>query len=383
MDLALLALCVRPLATSARRAGLSALALDLRPGLENLPDGKGEVRHVRVASAPGGKAGFDGGALFQALERDVPAGLPLILGEGLDGAPDILFQLAARNPVLGNTPTTVRVLKDPLALHALCGHLGLSFPTVSLEAPAPELFSGAVVLEKRIGSSGGGALRRRMDTDLSAPAPGHYLQRAVPGETFSVLLLANGHGCLPLGAVKHVALDPDAAGRFHLDGRIGPVDLPESLREPIFTGAQNIALACGLVGLVSVRIIVDGARWFVLGVTPHPDDSLDLFDTAPLPPLLALHLAACGGQMPPGLPASVGVRAVASLRAGQDMTMPKLPPSALVRDVLPAGTAVAAGTIVATVHVRDDSAGQAQARLMEAVMPLQALLGQAGDEGRA
>ncbi len=375
MDLALLALSARPLATSAQRAGLRALVLDLRPTLDTLPDGKGQVRHVRVASPSGAGAGFDGSALFQALERDVPAGLPLILGGGLDGTPELLAQVAARNPLLGNTPTTVRVLKDPLALQALCGHLGLSCPTVSLEAPSAETFGDGVVLEKRIGASGGGHIHRRAAGDLAAPAAGHYLQREVAGETFSVLLLANGRACIALGAARHFALE--GAAPFALDGRIGPVDLPEALHAPIMSGAQNIALACGLVGLVSVRIIIDGARWWVLGVTPHPDASLDLFDAGPLPPLLALHLAACGGQMPERLPAPVQVRAVARLRAGRNLTMPQLSSPATLWDVLPAGLPVAAGTVVASVHVSAASVSQAQVSLLAALMPLQARLQQA------
>ncbi len=375
MDLALIALSARPLATSAARAGLSTLALDLRETMDLPPGGKCPQSHVHVPaqarSASGEAPAFDAATLPAALASHVPAGIPFIPGEGLDVMPEVLAQIAARNPILGNTPTTVRVLKDPLALEALCGHLRIPFPTVSLTAPNAETFAGASVLEKRIGSSGGRSVRRRPAEDLSAPAPGHYLQREVTGQTFSLLLLANGQACITLGVSRHFAAGTeDAATPFRQDGRIGPVALPEALRAAITTGAQNIALACGLVGLVSVRVIITNEGWFVLGVTPHPDASVDLFDTDPLPPLLALHLAACGGRMPPGLPAPTQVRAIASLYAGQNLTMPALASSATVLDAPRPGTPVAAGDLVATVHVKATSAMQAEVTLMAALMPL-------------
>lgn len=383
MDLALIALSARPLATSAARAGLSTLALDLRETMVLPAGGKCPQSHAQLPAlartAPGEAPGFDGAALPAALASHVPAGIPFIPGDGLDVMPEVLALIAARNPVLGNTPTTVRVLKDPLALEALCGHLRIPFPTISLIAPNAETFTGAAVLEKRIGSSGGSDVHRRAAGDLSAPAPGHYLQKEVVGQTFSLLLLANGQACITLGISRHFAAGTEnAATPFRQDGRIGPVALPEALHAPITTAAQNIALACGLVGLVSVRIIISTEGWFVLGVTPHPDASVDLFDTDPLPPLLALHLAACGGRMPSGLPAPVQVRAIASLHAGQNLTMPALTSPATVLDAPPPGTAMRAGDLVATVHVSATSTMQAEVTLMAAVMPLAEQLRKAG-----
>lgn len=375
MDLALIALSARPLATSAARAGLSTLALDVRATMDLPPGGKCLQSHAclpaQARSADGARSSFDAAALPAALASHLPAGIPFIPGDGLDVMPEVLAQISARNPILGNTPTTVRVLKDPLALQALCGHLRIPFPTVSLTAPDAQTFAGATVLEKRIGSSGGGSVRRRAADDLSAPAPGHYLQREVAGQTFSLLLLGNGKACIPLGISRHFAVGTEnATTPFRQDGRLGPVPLPEALQASIITGAQNIALACGLVGLVSVRVIISNEGWFVLGVTPHPDASLDLFDTEPLPPLLALHLAACGGRMPAGLAAPSQVRAIASLHAAEDLTMPALASPATVLDAPRPGTAVVAGDLVATVHVNATSAMQAEVTLMAAVMQL-------------
>ena len=187
MDLALIALSARPLAASAARAGFAALALDLFADLDTCAHA---ARCVRVHKRNG--YAFDGDDLIQALTSLAPAGLPVVLGGGLEDEPDLMARIAARNPILGNSPETVRVLKDPLALAGLCAHLGVPFPEVSLEAPTPETFAGAPVIEKKIGGAGGGHIQRRTPGDLAPPAPGHYLQREVRGEPYSLLLLANG-----------------------------------------------------------------------------------------------------------------------------------------------------------------------------------------------
>lgn len=301
--------------------------------------------------------------------------MPVILGEGLDAEPELLARLAARNPILGNTPTTVQVLKDPTALEALCGHLSIPFPAICTESPAPDFFTRPV-LEKRIGGSGGVLVRQRTANDHDAPAPGLYLQRKVEGHPYTLLLLANGREVVEIGTARLWQAGEASHHPFHHNAMTGPVDLPAALKPAISAGARGIALACGLVGLVRVDVMVSENGWHVLNVTPHPDASLDLFDTQDQPALLGLHLAACGGRLPARNPVFSQLRAMARLRAPCRMTMPDAFlhthfPAHAVHDLAPAGTALEQGDLVASLQINAPHASEAEASLKDLLRPLE------------
>ncbi|MDQ0504031.1 ATP-grasp domain-containing protein [Xanthobacter agilis] len=357
MDLALIALSARPLAASAARAGFAALALDLFADLDTCAHA---ARCVRVHKRNG--YAFDGDDLIQALTSLAPAGLPVVLGGGLEDEPDLMARIAARNPILGNSPETVRVLKDPLALAGLCAHLGIPFPDVTIEAPAPDTFGAAGVIAKKIGGAGGGHIRRRAAGDLSAPEAGYYLQREVKGEAYSLLLLAAGRRAIVVGA-SHQWRDGDPDHPFRYGGVAGPVALPEAQGEAMRDGAIRIALACGLVGLVSMDFVVSDDGWFLVEVNPRLGATLDIFDVDPLPPLLGLHLAACGGRLPASVPSPTEVHAAQVLYAEDDLLVPADALPAHVADRPAAGAAIPRGAPVCTVRASGPSLESARARL--------------------
>lgn len=346
MDLAVIALSARPLAASASRAGLAALALDLFADLDTCAHA---ARCVRVHKK-GGLA-FDGEDLIQALASLSPPGLPVVLGGGFEHDTPLMQRIGERNPILGNMAETVRVLKDPLALAALCGHLRIPFPAVSLEAPAGDLLARPMV-EKQIGGLGGSHVRPRAAGDAAPPAPGRYVQARVDGDTHSLVLLTNGKDTRVVGAVRQWTA-PGAGLPFRYGGALGPVTLPGGHGPAILAAAERIATVCGLVGLVSFDVVIGPAGWWLLEVNPRPGSSLEILDVEPLPPLLALHLAACGGKLPPAaLPAPRDVTAAALLYADTDVMIPPGDWPDWVRDRMAAGTVIPAGTPVCTVTAR-------------------------------
>ncbi|MFS8038729.1 ATP-grasp domain-containing protein [Xanthobacter sp. AM11] len=357
MDLALIALSARPLAASAARAGFAALSLDLFADLDTCAHA---ARCVRVHKKNG--CSFDGDDLIQALTSLAPAGLPVVLGGGLEDDPALMLRIAERNPILGNAPQTVRVLKDPIALAALCGHLRIPFPAVTLEAPGADTFADAPVLEKKIGGAGGAHIRRRAAGDLSPPAANHYLQREVAGEFISLLLLANGTSALIVGASRQWRAD-DAEHPFRYGGAAGPVALPAAFAAPMREGALNIARACGLVGLISMDFMVDGDAWHLVEVNPRLGATLDIFDVDPLPPLLGLHLAACGGRMPEALPLPAEFHAAGVIYADRDLVVPPGTWPEHVADRPPAGAAIARGAPLCTVRATGPTVEIAEERM--------------------
>lgn len=359
MDIALIALSARPLAASAARAGFAALSFDLFADLDTCAH---TARCVRVHKKNG--CSFDGDDLVQALHSLAPAGLPVVLGGGLEDDPALMARIAERNPILGNAPQVVRVLKDPLALAALCGHFKIPFPAVALDADAARALEGGPVLEKKIGGAGGAHIRRRDGGDVSPPAPGHYLQREVSGESLSILLLANGTSARVVGASRQWRTE-DAEHPFRYGGAAGPVALPEPFAEAMYQAALNIVLSCGLVGLLSLDFVVASDGWFLVEVNPRLGATLDIFDVDPMPPLLGLHLAACGGRLPEGLPAPAQAHAAGIVYAARDMVVPQDSWPDYVADRPPAGAAIAKGSPLCTIRATGPTAEIAEARMRE------------------
>lgn len=368
MDLAVIALSARPLAASASRAGLAALALDLFADLDTCAHA---ARCVRVHKK-GGLA-FDGDDLIQALASLSPPGLPVVLGGGFEHDTALMQRISERNPILGNMAETVRLLKDPLALAALCGHLRVPFPAVTLEAPTGPL-SDAPLVEKQIGGLGGAHVRARAAGDASAPAPGRYLQARVEGDTYCLVLLCNGTDARVVGAVRQWTA-PCAAQPFRYGGALGPVTLPGAQGAAILAAVQTVARVCGLVGLVSFDVVIGPSGWWLLEVNPRPGSSLEILDVEPMPPLLALHLAACGGKLPPALPSLPQVTAAALLYADMDVMIPPGDWPEDVRDRMAAGSVIPQGTPICTVKARAATPQAARAAVEARLSEMRARLG--------
>lgn len=368
MDLAVIALSARPLAASAARAGFSALALDLFADLDTCAKAK---RCVRVHKKDG--FAFDGDDLIQALASLSPPGLPVVLGGGFEEDPGLITRIGARNPILGNMADTVRVMKDPLAMAALCGHLKIPFPRVSLAAPEDAL-AQAALLEKKIGGAGGAHIRRRAAGDLAPPAPGCYLQEEVAGEAHSLLLLSSGREALVVGASRQWS-DGDEAHPYRFGGAAGPVTLPARFEPAIRRAAISAVTACGLVGLVSVDLLLSADGWWLIEINPRPGASLDIFDVDPLPPLLALHLTACGGKLPKSLPAPTEAVAAAILYADEAVMIPPGDWPEGVCDRTAAGTVIPAGAPICTVKAKARTADAACEKVAEGLAVMRARLG--------
>lgn len=353
MDLAVIASSARPLVASAARAGFAALSLDLSADLDTCAHSARCVRVHRKGD------GFDGDDLIKALSTLAPAGLPVVLGAGLDDDPALMARIAARNPILGNAPQTLRVLKDPEAMAALCGHLDIPTPRFSVAAGS---FGAAPVLEKKIGGAGGGHIRRHPPGHAGAPAAGHFLQEEVAGTIYSLLLIAGGGRSTIIGVARQWHAG-EADRPYRYGGSVGPVHLPEAHAAEIRDAAARLAAAAGLVGLVSLDVVAGEAGWHLVEVHPRPGVLLDIFDVDPLPPLMGLHIAACGGRMPDGLPAPSEIHASTVIYADRPLLVPQARWPEHTADRPAAGTAIAAGAPLCSAHATGPTEEMAVARV--------------------
>ncbi|MEH3148338.1 MAG: ATP-grasp domain-containing protein [Methylobacterium frigidaeris] len=366
----------RALAEAARRAGLRPYVADLF-GDEDTRALSAGYRQVagRFGTGPGGRAVLDA---LDALAAEAGARRPigLVLGSGFEGSPGLMTALARRHRLLGAGPPCVAGLKDPLALAALCARHRIPHPEIRL-APLRDP-SGWLV--KAAGASGGGHVRPAAAGRL---APGHVLQRRVPGVPRSLAFLADGREVQVLAATEQWTA-PSPRRPFRYAGALDPGDLPDSVRAAAVRGLAALVAETGLRGLASADLIVAGEAWWLLEVNPRPGATLDVLDRRPVP-LMLRHVEAALGRLslldadPPGAAASEILYAARTVAA-----VPPLPRDGVADRPLP-GSRVPAGAPVCTVRAAGADAAAARRALSARAASVRALLARAGafQPGRA
>lgn len=294
-DIVVAALSARALAAAARRAGWRPAAIDLFADLDTKqlaePCLRLPAEGLRLESDP----------LREALARPDLRGLPLVYGAGFEDDPALLARLAEGRPLLGNRPEVVARVKDPFRFAATLAQLGIPHPPV---APAWDGSPGDH-LSKRIGGSGGAHITPATD---SKAKPGWYIQRRVAGHALSVLFLADGAHAVIIGLSRQWCA-PTLESPYRYGGAAGPWRCPERWTRTLPAMITRLAAAFELVGLNSADVLVTGSNLHLLEINPRPGATLDVFDRPPMPPLLGLHLDACGGRLPEQLPVLLGCRA--------------------------------------------------------------------------
>lgn len=337
-DVVIVGIAARGLAAAARRAGLRALVLDLF--------GDDDTRELAVAAIPLRRTGdfaIDLVDLHEQLAIHALPGTPVVLGTGFEHQPEVVEQLAERFSLVGNGRQTLAWTKEPMMLSRLLHNLGIPHPAVFGErAPA-----GMATLEKRIGGSGGWHVQHASQTR----GRGWYLQQELSGRTVSALFLGNGRAARLL-AFSEQWCEPSEDTPYRYGGAVGPIRLAPAIETSVEAALNAITAATGIVGLASADLILDGDDWSLIEINPRPGASLDVFDHAPLPPLLRLHLEACQGQLPdfglldPGTAGQVRGACVFYAPFSFEMRLDPLPD--WVADRPPQGTRIETGEPICT-----------------------------------
>lgn len=349
-DVVIVAVAARGLAAAARRAGLRAQVFDLFADED--------TRALAAEAIPLRRlAGFtiDPDDLFEQLSVRVDPKLPVVLGTGFEHAPDVVGRLASRFRLAGSGRRTLAWLKDPVMMQCLLHDLGVPHPRIFPDG-APD---GVATLEKRVGGSGGGHIREAR----TSRGEGWYLQERVEGRTVSALFLGNGRdACVLAFSEQWCAPAPDAPFRY--GGAAGPIRLDAGLAGDIATALKRVVAATGLRGLASADLIVGAEDWLLIEVNPRPGATLDIFDHAPLPALLKLHIEACEGHLPELAPldpdAVAEIRAAGFFYAPASFVVRLDPLPDWVADRPPNGSVIAEGEPVCTVFARGSDVAQAR-----------------------
>ena len=307
------ALSGRALAAAARSSGYVPLVADLFDDLDTRSIAGRSLR-VRGSLAQG----LQPAPLMESLEKlaDGSTVEGIAYGSGFEDRPNLLDAIARKHPLLGNPGRIVARVKEPTDFAATSRKLGIPHPEIRLYGDA-----GPDWVQKRAGASGGWHIRQARHANRLR---GGYLQRRAEGRAVSVLFLANGRTCLPIGASEQWC-DPVPQHPFRYGGAARPADIAPALMSDMHEAIAGFSREVGLVGLNSADFMLRPDEFALLEVNPRPGATLDIFRH---PDLFRLHVETCRGSIPQSAPlfsaaaAATVVYATEPLRLKEGFTWP-------------------------------------------------------------
>lgn len=298
---------VRPLAQSARRAGVDAASVDLF----------GDRDHRRALPVLSlGRTGADGysAADLVRLCRRVQAD-EVVYGADLENHPRLVAELSDDRRLLGNPPGVLRRVRDPSRLEASLRDGGLPAPEVRRhDDPLPSGGGEAGWLRKPLRGGGGHGVRPWRPGEAVGEA--EFLQRRIRGRPVSLAFLSDGRSGRLLAATEMlVGWSAVGAEGFTYCGsllRVGggdpsappPPPAGEVPWETARRAVEHLSAVFGLRGLNGLDAVLDGDTLWPVEVNPRWTASMELLEPGPWdgdpsgPTLFELHRRACGGDLP-------------------------------------------------------------------------------------
>jgi predicted ATP-grasp superfamily ATP-dependent carboligase len=300
----------------------------------------------RVVTPPGGSLT----ALVDAVAA-VPA-YDVVYGASFENHPALVARLAEGRTLLGNTPRTLRAVRDPARLGAALRDAGLPYPRTLATAPDER---SRRWLRKPL--RGGGGTRVHDWRGGSVPA-GSIVQERIDGLACSAAAVGDGADAVVLGLTEQL-IGRRAFGvrGYRWCGNLVPPRLSAGEHDALLGQARTIcsrlAAAFALRGLFGVDLVWGGERAWTVEVNPRPPASLEaieLMRTRP-PGVFAAHLRAFAGELPRMADGLGGAAGKAVVFATEDVVIGDSVRwlERGVRDVPHPGERIAAGRPICTV----------------------------------
>jgi predicted ATP-grasp superfamily ATP-dependent carboligase len=288
---------VRPLAQSAVRAGFDVVALDA-VGHRDLP---ASARCLSLAHDLGGLFPGNPESWHRRLAQAVRSQRAscLAYSGGFENLPDLVAEMSVDCELLGNSPATLRAVRDPARLREVVSSIGLETPQILPPGAQPD---PAFRWLRKPRKSGMGFAIEPWDA-VVPDDPDIVVQRWVEGIPHSASFLANGHEAQVFAVTQQLSGDPTFGARGF--AYVGNLLIPQpdaGLVEPLSLLATTLTQAFGLVGLNGIDLVLQGEHLAILEVNPRYSASMELVEEALAAPLLAWHVAACRRQSLPLLP---------------------------------------------------------------------------------
>ena len=362
-SLVLVGMNVRPLAQSAVQAGFEVVAIDAF-GLLDLP---AEARRLSLWHDLGGLfTGHPGdwhARLAQAV-RSQSAG-SLAYSGGFENFPDLVAEMSVERELLGNSPTSLRAVRNPFHLREVVFSAGLETPQILPPGAQPD--PGLRWLRKPLHSGMGYDIEPW--EGIVPDNPETIVQRRAEGMPHSASFIANGHEAQVFALTCQLSGDPafGAQGFAYVGNLLIPrPDAGLLARLNILAGA--LTRSFGLVGLNGIDFVLNGGQVSILEVNPRYSASMELVEEALGVPLFSWHAAGCRQQPLPMVPErhDENVFGKAIVYARRDGTLPDTThwQAKGRRDVPHAGGSIRAGFPICTVTAVGTSLQQCYAHLL-------------------
>src|SRR5215471_6048249 len=296
-SLVLVGINARPLAQSAVAAGFDVVALDAFGHLD-LPE---SACCLSLAYDFGGLFLNDPGSWHTRLAQAVRSqrASSLAYSGGFENLPDLVAEMSRDRELLGNSPASLRAVRDPYRLREVVCSIGMETPQILPPGAQPE--PGLRWLRKPLKSGMGYAIEPWGST--MPDDPDYVVQRWVEGIPHSASFIANGHDAQMFAVTQQLSGDPKFGARgFAYVGNLLIPNPEACLMESLNVLATTLTQAFGLVGLNGIDFIVNGEHLSILEVNPRYSASMELAEEALVVPLLLWHIAGCRRQSLPVFP---------------------------------------------------------------------------------
>ncbi len=212
----------------------------------------------------------------------------IVAGSGFERRPDLLDELRAFAPLVGNDSLTTRRCKTPAEFARRLQDIHVCGAPVRLEG---QVDSGWLM--KLTGGCGGLHVRPALDGE-SVP-PGWYAQCRMSGTPASVLFLADGRKARIVGISRQ--MPGSVAGPFAWCGVVSDLPLEDETRAALEHDIDAMVREFGLRGVNGVDMIIRDGRHVVVEINPRPTATLALYDRRVRNGLFAAHVAACENRL--------------------------------------------------------------------------------------
>ena len=307
---------VRALAVSAARAGFRVTAVDAFGDLDLR--GVATVIPLRVEQGPQ----YSPLAAVRAA-RAVPAEL-VAYTANFENHPTAVAKLAGQRRLLGNLPSVLTRVRNPIELMRVLRRRGFTSPDTRATPPIPRHAPGSWLLKPRRSGGGHGTRVWREGEPLNRT---HYLQERIEGTPGSIVFAADGRRAVTLGLTRQLVGDArlGAYGFRYCGSLLGNPGELFRRGERLFETASALATALtaeyDLVGLNGIDFVVRNGVPYPIEVNPRYSASMELIERAHGLSMFETHLRACGGRLPPALPPNAGVEGKAVVFARREVTL--------------------------------------------------------------
>lgn len=368
----------RPIAASAKRAGLRVLAVDYW-GDVDLTDSADDTETV-LRQVPGVRPREElrqpaSDLLAECAEkiesRHQGEADFILMGSGLDDRPDLWLELENIVPILGNPVETLVKARDRLKLYETASRLGIPSPKTMKASSLTDSLDqaekiGYPVVVKPPGGGGGSGIRfarteselRRLYLNDMKPHFGDtvFLQEFIEGDHTSASIMGDGNTCIVLTTNEQLIgwKELGAKAPFVWCGNIVPLDMSANNRKvkAVTAAAKSLGEKLKLVGSNGFDFVVRkrDETPVIIECNPRFQGTLECIEMATGITLVYEHVKACRGELARKFPAPSKYVTKMIPFAKEKCMIGNLRSILGVGDVSPEGVVCEQGDPICTVH---------------------------------